>query len=70
MIHARIVVLLLTAIALIYMGAHQNPPSRMVETPYCVVDTRAAAKDQQGHWHIFWTEMYAPCSQQDRFVNA
>ncbi len=70
MIRARAAVLLLAILALVYMGAHQNPPSRMVETPYCVVDTRAAAKDALGNWHIFWSEMYAPCSQQDRFHNA
>ncbi len=70
MIHARIIVLLLTAIALIYMGSHQNPPSRMVETPYCKVDRRVAGKDQFGKWHFAWGEMYAPCHEQDRFVEA
>ncbi len=63
-------VLVLTILAIIFLAAHRPPPSRMVEVPYCVVDKRMAAKDQFGRLHFFWGEQYAPCNQQDRFVDA
>ena len=66
----RALILLLTILAVIFLAAHRNPPSRMVEVPYCVVDKRMAGKDPFGRWQFRWGEMYAPCSQQDRFVDA
>lgn len=67
----RDLVLTLTILALIFMAANQNPPSRMVETPYCVVDVRAAGKNPlTGEYEFGWVQMYRPCSEQDRFVDA
>jgi hypothetical protein len=67
---ARDLVLTATFLAIIFLAAHRNPPSRMVETPYCVVDKRVAVKDLLGNWNFSWGKAFAPCSQQDRFVDA
>lgn len=67
----RAILVAATIAALASLGFDRNPPSRMVETPYCVVDYRAAAKDPMTcEWVEFWTAGYRPCSEQDRFVNA
>ncbi len=82
----RSLVLASTFVAIIFLAAHRNPPPRMVETPYCVVDKRVASKeyaqkrdrspllDAEGkpvwRWNFQWGTMYAPCNQQDRFVDA
>ena len=66
----RSLVLTLTILAIIFLAANQPPPARMVEVPYCVVDFRAAGKDQFGVWHYGWGEGYGPCHLQDRFYNS
>lgn len=64
----RNLVLLLTILALIFIAANQNPPSRMVEVAYCVVDVRAAGKNPlTGEYEYGWAKMYRPCSEQDIF---
>lgn len=63
----RCLILTLTILALIFMAANQNPPSRMVQTDYCVVDMRVAGKDDLGHWRFGWGKMYRPCVEQDIF---
>jgi hypothetical protein len=67
---ARDLILTATILAIIFLAAHRNPPSRMVEVPYCVVDQRYAVKDRSGKWHFGYTDAYGPCHLQDRFVDA
>lgn len=66
----RAIILAATIAALVCLWSDRSPPPRMVETPYCVVDYKAAAKLPTGEWVEFWTQGYRPCSEQDRFVNA
>jgi hypothetical protein len=73
MTRPSIVVLIGAICGIIFLASHRErplPPSRMVEVPYCVVDRRVAGKDELGRWHFAWGEMYSPCSEQDRFVDA
>lgn len=73
----RDLVLTVTILSIIFMAVHQPRPSRMVETPYCVVDRLIGSKElaiKDGkpvlEWKFEWGEVYAPCSQQDRFKDA
>ncbi len=59
-----------TIAALFCLWKDRNPPSRMVEVPYCPVDVKVGAKDELGEWHIGWTKMYRPCTELDRYENA
>ena len=65
----RIVILLLTILALIRTGMDRLPASRLVQTDYCWVDFYGAAKDNAGELHRFWTQGWGPCSQLDRYEN-
>ena len=81
----RAVILAATIAALICIWGDRPAPSRMAQVDYCVIDKRMASKeyamrggqpllDEAGEpiwrWRFEWGELYAPCSQQDRFVNA
>lgn len=65
----RDLVLTLTIVAFVFLAAHQPGPSRLVQTDYCIVTRKAAAKDPSGQWHTFWAEGYGPCSEQDIYRN-
>ncbi|SCB52741.1 hypothetical protein GA0061099_103914 [Bradyrhizobium yuanmingense] len=38
-----------------------------VQTDYCVISYRAAAKDELGGVHIVWTKGWGLCSELDRY---
>jgi hypothetical protein len=73
----RAIALAATIAVLLCMWTERDKPPTWLEslTPqvsqvdYCVIDERAAGKDQLGEWHFFWSEGYGPCSLQDRFRN-
>lgn len=65
----RAVIVAATIAALIALYRDRNPPSRMVQVDYCPVTVRGAAKDDDGEFHFFWTDIYRPCSELDRFEN-
>lgn len=60
----RAFILTCTILALIFIAANQNPPSRMVEVAYCVVDVRAAGRNPlTGEYEYGWAKMYRPCEE-------
>ena len=64
---ARALILAITVAVLIAMWFEPVAPVRMVQVDYCSVETKAAAQDKDGKWHFFWTPMYRPCTELDRY---
>ena len=66
----RVIILWTTLIVLISMYVDRLPPSRLVQTDYCVVTFRGAGKDPEtGEMKFGWAMGYAPCDQQDIYRN-
>ena len=71
----RIIILALTVAALICICTEpakqptwlESLQPKVSQVDWCVIDERAAGKDQLGQWHFFWSEGYGPCFLQDRF---
>lgn len=63
----RAVILSATIAALVVMWREQPTPVKVVETPYCVIDYKAAGKDIFGNVVTGWAKGYGPCSLQDKF---
>ena len=66
---ARDLVLTVTFLLLIYTAAHQPPPVKSVETPYCVVTFKAARKNLAGEFEFGYAQGYGLCSLQDIYRN-
>jgi hypothetical protein len=65
----RIFILLVAICLLIAMASDAAPKTRLVQTDYCFITYRGAAKDPQGVMHFGWAQGYAPCNQLDRYEN-
>jgi hypothetical protein len=66
-LRTRIFILLVTICLLIAMAADTMPKTRLVQTDYCVITFRGAAKDDSGKMHFGWAQGYGPCNLQDKF---
>jgi hypothetical protein len=63
----RAAILAITAATLFCMWLDRPKPVISVQTQYCVITYRAAAKDQLGGVHIIWTKGWGLCSELDRY---
>lgn len=65
MTEVRDLIIALTLSGLLLLFLDRPSPSRLVQTDYCVITKRVAAKDPiTGEWMRGWAPMYAPCSEQ------
>lgn len=68
---ARVVILMSTAIALIYIFSHQPQPAPLrveaVVLPYCEIDFPSAYKNRHGKWEFGFGHSWGPCSLMDRY---
>lgn len=65
MIYVRDAILTATIVALIFLAAHQPPPVKDNQVPYCQITYKAARKNLFGEWETGWATGYGPCSLQD-----
>jgi len=62
----RAVILAATIAALVVMWRDQPAPVKDNQTPYCVVDYKAAQRHPlTGEWVVGWAKGYGPCTDQD-----
>lgn len=63
----RAVIVSATIAALIIGWLERPTPVKSVQVDYCVIDYKAAGKDQFGNWHTGWAKGYGPCTLLDRY---
>ncbi len=65
MINIRAGLIAITICLVIALINDAPKPVKDNQVPFCVIDEKAAFKDQFGQWHTGWSKGFGPCSLQD-----